>query len=474
MTEGVERAARAEDSVGLQISAEGYPDVSSHDSLGKEHAKGLVLSNEENEAVDLLGRLDFEYVAPDNANLTFRRTLDSRLGLPLSSRCFFPRAYVPMLLGQLGDKVVGHPATTGLMIPSRGYVELLCARIQPATAKRLFRLKLDESSDLDCVHKASASELACLPYHWPDEDGRQSVKRVHLPGRDGRPCLEISNASPLAGLLYGQMSESARVRLASPRIPLLVTLKMVYDPTSDSTKLAGDSEEAARSLIYELNVRNGVIIELVALPAGANEGVTRYPPEASKIRYPRAKLGNEVAIRFGFASQVVGDPPQAFLSYYQALEYFIPFAIRQSTFRNVRRELRDTGWDDESDTKLLRVVLAAEESRAAAEPIQLRIVINDYVRAGSLEEFFKHGWGNYFSSKGPIKDAPAVNLDNKGKLLSDQVADRVYHIRNRIVHAKDERKYKVLLPRSGEANALTPDVLLVRLLAVEAISAFRP
>lgn len=210
-----------------------------------------------------------------------------------------------------------------------------------------------------------------------------------------------------------------------------------------------------------------------------NANVTLSLPEASdKIRYPRAKLQNEVAALFSFASQIVGDPPQAFLSYYQALEYFIPTAMRQSAIKNVRRELRDPGFDDASDASLLRVVQAAEGPLAAAEPNQLRIVVNEYVRTSRLVEFFDHGgWGDYFSNRGPIKGAPPVNPRNTGQNLSDQVADRVYQIRNRIVHAKADPKFKyarVLLPRSSEANALIPDVLLVRLLAIEAISAVSP
>jgi hypothetical protein len=60
---------------------------------------------------------------------------------------------------------------------------------------------------------------------------------------------------------------------------------------------------------------------------------------------------------------------------------------------------------------------------------------------------------------------------NAEQSLSDQVADRVYQIRNRIVHAKKDRRFApALLPRSTESNALIPDVLLVRLLATEAIA----
>jgi hypothetical protein len=314
--------------------------------------------------------------------------------------------------------------------------------------------------------------MPSLPYHWPDEEGEESVKRVHLSGKDGEPCVEISNASPLAMLLYGHISESSRVRLAYPRIPFLATLKIADNSASDRERL-GKSEETARSLIYELNVRNGIIVELVAPPTGPDMALAQRGPEVSdRIRYPRTRMQHEVAILFGFASQAPSDPPQAFLSYYQALEYFIPTAIRQSAIKKIRRELRDPGFDEANDASLLRIVKAAEGPIAAAEPNQLRIVVNEYVRTNRLEEFFDRGWGGYFTHRGPIKGVTHINVKNTSQSLPDQVADRVYQIRNRIVHAKDDPRFaRVLLPRSSESNALTPDVLLVRLLATEAISA---
>jgi hypothetical protein len=461
VAEGVEKDSRAADLTASQVIAEDYP--------GRSHVGGPQLTDEEKKAVTLLADLGFEYMSHDKANLAFRQLRHSQMRLASSSRRLFPRAYVRVLLGQLGGKMEEHPVVTGLMVPSRGYVELICSRLEPNVAGRALRLEYNE---LDCAHKEADGVLPSFPYYWADEDGGESVKRVHLSGRNGQPCIEISNASPLAMLLYGHMSESARVRLAGPRFPFLATLKLAYDSAADRDQLGERSENAARSLIYELNVRNRIIVELDARPAGPDLAAARRTPEASdRIRYPRTNVQNEVAILFGFASQAAGDPPQAFLSYYQALEYFIPRAIRQSAINEIRRELRDPGFDEASEASLHRIVKAAAGPLTANKPHQLRIVIKEYVRTSRLEEFFDLDWGSYFTRRGPIKDVMHITK-TADQSLSDQVADRVYQIRNRIVHAKDDPRFaQVLLPRSTEANALTPDVLLVRLLATEAISA---
>jgi hypothetical protein len=429
------------------------------------------LLDEEREAAELLSGIGLGYESHNKEYLSFRDLRERRGRYSSSSRRWFPRAYVPALRSQLGEVVEKHPTSTGLVIPARGYVELICSRLSPIAAKRLFQLQL-ESINVKCVHGGErASVLPSLPYRWLDDEG-ESVKRVHLSGADPDPCLEISNASPLAMLLYGGMLETGRVRLTSRRIPFLATLKIAYGNAWDHERIRRSSEATARSLIYELDVRNGVLMELDAPSASLDISLGRGPLEAPRpIRYPSTTIDYEVSVLFGFASQVTDDPPDAFLSYYKALEYFIPKAAHQSAIKNVRRELRDPTFDSADDASLLRLIEAAKGPKAADEQNQIRIVVNEYVRPGRLEEFFDRGWGDYFTHKGPVKGVPAINSRNNLS-LSDQVADRVSQIRNRLVHAKDDPKLgdaRVLLPRSTAANALTPDVLLVRLLVTEAI-----
>ena len=139
--------------------------------------------------------------------------------------------------------------------------------------------------------------------------------------------------------------------------------------------------------------------------------------------------------------------------------------------KRIRRELRDPNFDEDSDDCILRIVSATERSVNIPEASQLRTLVSEFVRRDRLEEFFQQEWGDYFTRRGPIQGVETINLNGSAN-LSDQAADRIYQIRNRIVHAKDDPRYqaaRVLLPQSQEAQALGPDIELVRLLATEAI-----
>lgn len=454
-----------------ELGDEDYADVTAQDVVEKIRDRDP-LRDEELDALQALKRLGFEFLSRDKVYLVFKGPGDARPAPPHSSRKFVPRAYVRMLLGQIDEKVEEHSVIKGLMVPARGYAELICSRLSVMAADKAFRL---DSGGVECIHKHDACALPSLPFRWPSEEG-QSFKRLHLSGNgNDAPCVEISNASPLALLYYGRAFDGGRARLGYRQIPFLSTLKIAYGTALNRDQLRQNSEKIARSLIYELNFRNGVVVELDAPALGPDIALARRAPEVFKeVRYPRTTVQYEVSILFGFASQVADDPPLAFLSYYQALEYFFPVFMRERAIKGIRRELRDPAFDEASTESLLRVLGAAEGAFPRTEQHQLRVLVKEYARAGKLEDFFSRNWGNYFSNKGPIKGVPSVNVKNTGQNLSEQVADRIYQIRNRIVHSKDDPKYgdaRVLLPRSAESNALTPDVLLVRLLATEAIAA---
>jgi hypothetical protein len=122
----------------------------------------------------------------------------------------------------------------------------------------------------------------------------------------------------------------------------------------------------------------------------------------------------------------------------------------------------------------MRLLDVGENAAAASEAAHLKMLLEEFVRKDVLDSFFSENhWGKHFTKQGPIKGITEnINLENKQTPLAHQVAERVYRIRNRIVHAKDDPKYQntpALLPQSDEAEALWPDIDLVRLLACEVI-----
>ncbi|MFD6074147.1 hypothetical protein ACFWG5_01055 [Streptomyces hydrogenans] len=159
------------------------------------------------------------------------------------------------------------------------------------------------------------------------------------------------------------------------------------------------------------------------------------------------------------------------MSYYQVLEHYLPVAHRRDALRKVRRILRSLDFDSEKDSSVVKIMNSVERTRGASEAEQLRTMMEECVPEEKLREFLGGENERHFGKRGPISGVGAIHL-NSGESIGSQVAKRVYALRNRIVHAKDDVRYadaKVLVPGSGEAAHLLPDIELMRLLATEVI-----
>lgn len=423
------------------------------------------LTDDEVKILATLKKLDLEYTEHESDLIYFKRLRDWP---GFRAEGAIHRDKIQDLSRQLDDELIDHSTNQGFVVPSRGYAEIVLRDQWPrpgVTAERILELNYDR---LDCRHQESDAELPSLPFTSRSPGRVSKTSRIHLVSTNGGPCVELSNASPLAMLLYGR-----RYTVTSRN--LMLTMKVDCGSPLEKELLIQKADELVRSLVYELDIRNGRILSHSTRPLPRD---ARTPPSPrarmDTIRYPQIWIQGEVADLFNFASDALNNPPLAFLSYYQTLEYFIPAAVRQNAFRRIRRELRDPTFDRNSDTCILRIMSTAERTSRLPESEQLRTLVREYVRRDRLEDFFTADWGNYFTKRGPIYGVELISPENRSKDLGDQVADRIYQIRNRIVHAKDDPRYedaRVLLPRSQEAESLHPDIELVRLLAMEAILA---
>jgi hypothetical protein len=109
------------------------------------------------------------------------------------------------------------------------------------------------------------------------------------------------------------------------------------------------------------------------------------------------------------------------------------------------------------------------------ESDQLQHTLNESVEPEALRNFLRSDQSlidHFMGAKQKIKGTRPLRLEVDGEDIRAQVADRVYKVRNRIVHTKsgaEEFGLELLLPASGETKYLGPEVELVRWLAQRAM-----
>ncbi|MFF3359855.1 hypothetical protein ACFYWN_46620, partial [Streptomyces sp. NPDC002917] len=344
----------------------------------------------------------------------------------------------------------------GWVDPEKGFVEF-DIRMQAIGAIRGVALEKFTFESHACIHTHH--------YSPPSESVGSLVHPVlRVTSPDGSTCIEISRNSPLAVPLLPVNLDARQSRTVS-------TLKVFLGGSAGKADCERRALDLANSFLFELNTRNRTSY---ALRPRLQQHVRRI--RASEliysVRFPKTSIPKQVAALFSAPSDAMrSSHTSSFLSYYQILEHYLPAVHKRETVRKVRRVLRSLDFDEEKDSSILKILGSVERAHGASEGEQLKVLIEECVPDDKLRAFFELDHGGHFGKKGPIFWISAIHL-NSGESLSSQVSKRVYALRNRIVHAKDDARYaeaSVLLPGSHEAMRLYPDVELVRTLAVEVI-----
>ncbi|MET9085639.1 hypothetical protein ABZX77_27785 [Streptomyces sp. NPDC004237] len=422
------------------------------------------LTDLEKRIAKTLADVNIRFMEIDGAYLKFspsQKVTERRESLGL----FLPREDSVVLWDQLDAGVYAHRELMGITIPSDGYLEiavqsngLYVARLSSAIGR------IKPEGVPDCRHFDGESEMPCSRI---SRHGEREPK-LHIPGGALRPCLEVSTISP-AALLWATRPRMRANQAFNPPM----SLKMHFRDAVQQEEMEERAREIVSSLFYELDVRNGVRLRTYRWPSSARSVGSRYNEEFDNFaRYPETKVNAEMSTLFGFAGSVSENPPLSFLSYYQVLEFYFPAAVKRTALRQLGKELSDPRFSRTSREDLLKILKIGERSLNATESSQLRTLLEECVRTERIESFFAQNWGEHFTKTGPIQGVGFINVKNTQSSLANQVADRIYKIRNRIVHAKDDPKFEdvpALLPQSAEADALGPDIALARLLASEVI-----
>jgi hypothetical protein len=236
-------------------------------------------------------------------------------------------------------------------------------------------------------------------------------------------------------------------------------------------------ERLSADIFFELNVRYNVNLELASLRdrrLGARRrtgktSVNRAPKLPSR-RYPR-----DAVLLYSYGRAALGVPLLEYLAYYQVLEYFFPSYGRDEVIRRVRTRLLDPRFDTENDGDMAAIVtIASSYGRGyLKENEQLRATVTACTDEDDLAQFLNSVPERAeFLAKKDIAGVRQLILRPNQPSLVDQVAERVYGIRCRIVHSKEgggPADVEALLPFSSEAQTLEHDIELIRHLAERAI-----
>lgn len=400
-----------------------------------------------------------------------------------------PEFAVGAFLGEADRAFVVHPSKLGISSADGRYVELLLSTFSRAAFIR--RGEGYASPRLACSLSANADHESQFPTLYgtstPDfRPSRATLKRpvvlYHLSNSQG-DCLEISAPSATLFAAYREALAANRAMLTMngpggfPE--QLNSIKFYFHEVSSPESAAARAKDISTTLFFELSAMDRASFRLHEALRPRDRG--RIRPSRlfrdSAVRFPPQIVDHRAASLFVNADDA-GAPLSRYLLYYQTVEYFLPFSDEKESIARIRREIFSPGFDLDNNRSLLDLArtIGQQASKSEQQSFRdlVRLVLSDD-KAVAIFESVSTDYPDHFGKRGGIKHVPFIHPSDTTRTLPTQLADRIYKLRCRIVHSKAAGGaigIEPLFPTDDEVNLISPDLELVRLVAVEAITNF--
>ncbi|WP_354213641.1 hypothetical protein [Arthrobacter sp. UYCu511] len=234
-------------------------------------------------------------------------------------------------------------------------------------------------------------------------------------------------------------------------------------------------DELGASFLFDLQLKYAYGANLALFRSPPTYARTSQAPALIPLSPPRYSYSLEALSLYRYATSANGMNLLAFLAYYQVLEFFFARYSESEAIRKARTTLRNPLFNIEDDGELGRLLILGGGVKGRSEREQLKATLRSCLEVDEIKDFVMNHpqRAGHLKNRKKIEDVSTINVENRASDLIDQVADRIYDIRCRVVHAKDGGGHdaKLLMPYSPEANELSHDVDLVRFCAQRALIA---
>lgn len=237
-------------------------------------------------------------------------------------------------------------------------------------------------------------------------------------------------------------------------------------------------ETMTNSFFFQIDICKNISFILQKTRIRNREELVSWRKRSKPIEFPKYEYDAAPLSLYWYGRSAVHMPLLQYLSFYQAIEYYFPAYFHDEVKKKFQTLLKDPSFrvDRESDiTKLIKISqfnnggygnereMLKVTIKACIEETELRDVLS------GTEDIKKH-----FTTKLKGITDCTINFSSDKIDLRDMITQRVYDIRCKIVHAKndsDEIFGSFLLPFSNESEMLQLDIDLIQLIAQKVIIA---
>jgi hypothetical protein len=277
--------------------------------------------------------------------------------------------------------------------------------------------------------------------------------------------LELSPATDFVSCLRFQ-------RLPGPSLKIFGFDELRHDAALEAL------ENVSTAFFFELDLHYRVRLNLARsiLPPPTAVSLPTSQP-MFPVQLPRKKYSKDAVALYSYGRSATGMPLLQFLAYYQCIEYYFPLYWRAELIARVKQTISESTFEPGRDEHINRLIGLVTPGRGGwSERKQLRATVDACVGEVELREFIskEQERSRVLTTKDEVKGVEPLCLEHHNNSLTRQVANRIYDLRCKIVHSKEDggpSAAAALIPSSNESERIIYDVQLVELVAQKVIIA---
>ncbi len=233
-------------------------------------------------------------------------------------------------------------------------------------------------------------------------------------------------------------------------------------------------ESVSDALFFQIETETGEALGLVRRARRPKRFRGRQIEDS--FSFPTIHYDHEPMSLYWYGVGATQTPLMQFLAFYQAIENYFPSFAQAEAQKKVRNIIKRPNFQVDRDDDVIRIIAAAQSAGKTAiggERSQLKATIANCVGKDEIDSFISASPARKeFLENNKKLSKRRINLKAVDDEVINQVAERVYEIRCRIVHAKSGDDYLgPILPFTSEEDSLRHDIELIRMLAARVIAA---
>lgn len=275
---------------------------------------------------------------------------------------------------------------------------------------------------------------------------------------------------------FREPTEEARILLRDRplrQVSLIIkgTEAKTYDQVLKTlSKLSG-------SLFFQFDLSYGIALELQrAHGRHILRGRTKEQVEQADVpTFPKQEFDEAPLALYWYGRNANNMPLLQYLSFFQVIEFYFPIYYKTEIKKRITKVLKDPTFRYDKDTDISRL-LGAFKGKSFAygdERTMLKATINECIDAIEIRSFIESSDKLKEQLSIKIKGVTDVKIpiNNPDADLRNEIAERIYDIRCKIVHTKSDGmdNSDIILPFSPEAELMHYDISLIQYISQQVL-----